>query len=72
MVDERVDVFVHASVEFFEKSYGGQSGIDPAFRATLKRDLFVQGLLLKWQEYVLPTAETFLELLHWQGLPRSK
>ena len=34
----------------FEQSYGTQKGIDPAFRATLKRNLFMQGLSLKWQE----------------------
>lgn len=30
----------------------------------LKRDLSVQGLLLKWQEKVLPSAETFADGLH--------
>ena len=51
--------------DLFEKSYGRQSGVDPVFRATLKRDLFVQGLLLlKWQEKVLPTAGTFADALH--------
>ena len=30
----------------------------------LKRDVFVQGLLLKWQKKVLPTASTFNEALH--------
>jgi len=33
--------------------------MDTASKATLKRDLFVQGLQLKWQEKVLPTAESF-------------
>ena len=30
----------------------------------LKRDFFVQGLQLKWQEKVLPSAETFSAALH--------
>ena len=30
----------------------------------LKRDVFVQGLLLKWQEKVLPSATTFADALH--------
>ena len=30
----------------------------------LKRDLFVQGLNLKWQEKVLPTAKSFSDALH--------
>ena len=61
---ETVDVYVQAFESLFEQSYGTQKGIDPAFRATLKRDLFVQGLSLKWQEKVLPTAETFSDALH--------
>ena len=61
---EPVDEFVQAFENLFEKSYGNESGIDPAFRRTLKRDLFVQGLILKWQEKVLPTAENFTEALY--------
>ncbi len=61
---ERVDTFVQVFEDLFEKSYGRQGGIDPSFKSTLKRDLFVQGLLLKWQEKVLPTAESFSEALH--------
>lgn len=30
----------------------------------LKRDLFVQGLSLKWQEKVLPSAVTFADAFH--------
>ena len=30
----------------------------------LKRDLFIQGLSLKWQEKVLPSAATFADALH--------
>ena len=32
---------------------GSHSGINDGFKATLKRDLFVQGLLRRWQEKVL-------------------
>ena len=61
---EYVDDFVQTFEKLFEKSYGSHSGIDDGFKATLKRDLFVQGLLLRWQEKVLPTAETFSDALH--------
>ncbi len=46
------------------KSYGMREGMDPESREMLKRDLFVQGLLLKWQKKVLPSAETFSDALH--------
>ena len=61
---ETIDAFVQAFESLFEQSYGTQKGIDLAFRATLKRDLFVEGLSLKWQEKVLPTTETFSDALH--------
>ena len=61
---ETVDAFVQEFEDLFEKSYGRESGIDPEFKKTLKRDLFVQGLILKWQEKVLPTAESFTEALY--------
>ena len=38
--------------------------MDETSKAMLKRDVFVQGLLLKWQKKVLPTASTFSEALH--------
>ncbi len=38
--------------------------MDAASRELLKRDLFVQGLLLKWQEKVLPSVSTFEDALH--------
>ena len=37
--------------------------MDTASKATLKHDLFVQGLHLKWQERVLPSAESFEDAL---------
>ena len=61
---ETVDEFVQAFENLFEKRYGRQSGIDPKFKGTLKRDLLVQGLNLKWQEKVLPTAKSFADALH--------
>ena len=36
----------------------------PLLKGVLKRDIFVQGLLLKWQEKVLPSATTFADALH--------
>ena len=33
-----------------DKSYGRRAGMDEESKQLLKRDLFVQGLLLKWQE----------------------
>ena len=38
--------------------------MDSESKQMLKRDLFVQGLRLKWQEKVLPSAETFADALH--------
>ena len=38
--------------------------MDVASRKLLKRDLFVQGLLMKWQEKVLPSANSFVDALH--------
>ncbi len=61
---ETVDEFVQAFENLLEKSYGHKSGIDLAFKKMLKRDLFVQGLILKLQEKVLPTAENFTEALY--------
>ncbi len=48
----------------FEDGYGHRPDVDSAFKSVLKRDLFVQGLLLKWQEKVLPTTTTFADALH--------
>ena len=60
---ETVDTYAQAFEQLFGKSYGRHQGMDVTSRATLKRDLFVQGLLLKWQEKVLPSAETFEDAL---------
>jgi len=38
--------------------------MDLSSKEMLKRDLFVQGLILKWQEKVLPSATTFSDALH--------
>ena len=48
----------------FEESYGHRVDVDATFKCVLKRDIFVQGLLLKWQEQVLPSATTFADALH--------
>ena len=38
--------------------------MDLESKALLKRDSFVQGLLLKWQEKVLSSAKSFTDTLH--------
>ena len=45
---ESVDKYVREFEHLFEKSYGHRAGLDQGFKEVLKRDLFVQGLLLKW------------------------
>ena len=44
--------------------HGLRPGMDQESKELLKRDLFVQGLLLKWQEKVLPSAKTFNDALY--------
>ena len=61
---ESVDDFVREFERLFEESYGHRTDVEVAFKGELKRDLFVQGLLLKWQEKVLPSAVTFADPLH--------
>ena len=61
---ESVDEYAQELEALFEKSYGRRSGMDHASKELLKRDLFVQGLTLKWQEKVLPSAATFADALH--------
>ncbi len=38
--------------------------MDQSSKEMLKRDLFVQGVALKWQEKVLPSASTFGDAMH--------
>ena len=46
----------------FEDSY---RQVDTNFKGILKRDIFVHGLLLKWQEKILLSGETFVaDALH--------
>ena len=61
---ESVDQYAQDFESLFEKSYGRRSGMDLSSKEMLKRDLFVQGLTLKWQEKVLPSAATFSDALH--------
>ncbi len=61
--EECVDVFAHDLEDLFERSYGCRAGMDSDTKELLKRDLFVQGLRLKWQEKVLPSAKTFTDAL---------
>jgi len=62
--DKTVDSYSQDFESLFEKSYGKRLGMDVASRELLKRDLFVQGLLMKWQEKVLPSANSFVDDLH--------
>ena len=61
---ESVDEFAQDLDKFFERSYGRRRGMDEASKALLKRDVFVQGLLLRWQKKVLPSASTYSDALH--------
>lgn len=60
---ESVDNYAHVFEHLFDKSYGLRHGMDTAFKATLKQDLFMQSLQLKWQEKILPSAESFEDVL---------
>ena len=62
--NESVDKFAQNLEKLFERSYGRRMGMDENSKEMLKRDFFVQGLWLKWQEKVLPSAKTFDEALH--------
>ena len=59
-----MDDYAREFERLFEDSYGHRAEVDTNFKGILKRDIFVQGLLLKWQEKVLPSAETFADALH--------
>lgn len=61
---ESVNKYAQELEALFEKSYGRRSGMDHVSKEVLKHDLFVQGLILKWQEKVLPSAATFADTLH--------
>ena len=61
---ESVSIYAQELKALFEKSYGKRQGMDLASKELLKRDLFVQGLSLKWQEKVLPSAATLADALH--------
>jgi len=60
---ESVDSFAQDFQHLFDKSYGVRFEMGESSKATLKCDLIVQGLLLKWQERVLPSAEFFEDAL---------
>ena len=62
--NESVDKFSQDFKRLFEQSYSRGQGMDKSSCAMLKRNLFIQGLLLKWQKKVLPSAETFADALY--------
>ena len=59
-----VDEFAQDLEKLFERSYGRRQGMDESSKELLKRNVFVQGLLLKWQKKVLPSTSTFSDALH--------
>lgn len=61
---ESVDSYTQEFERLFLKSYGSRGGMDTESKEMLKRDLFVQGLLLKWQKKVLPSADSFNDVLY--------
>ena len=61
---ESVDQYAQEFETLFDRSYGRRSGMDQESKDLLKRDLFVLGLKMKWQEKVLPSAKTFADSLH--------
>ena len=63
-VNESVDAYSQDFESLFEKSYGQRTGMDQASKELLKGDLYVLGLLLKWQEKMVPSAKTFEDALH--------
>ena len=62
--NETVDEFAQDLEKLFKRSHGRRRGMDESSKELLKRDIFVQGLLLKWQKKVLPSASTFSDALH--------
>ena len=60
---EMVEKFAQDLVKLFKRSYSHRRGMDESSEELLKRDVFVQGLLLKWQKKVLPSASTFSDAL---------
>ena len=61
---ESVDQYAQEFETLFDRSYGRRSGMDQESKDLLKRDLFVLGLKMKWQEKVLPSAQIFADSLH--------
>lgn len=49
---ESVDEFAQELKKLYERSYGRRQGMDEGSKEMLKRDIFVQGLCLKWQDNV--------------------
>lgn len=47
-VEETVESYAEDFESLFESSYGRRTGMDEESKEVLKRDLFTQGLKLKW------------------------
>ena len=61
--EESVDAYAQGFEQLFAKSYGNRTGMDSTSKCLLKRDLFTQGLLRKWQEKISSSADTFHDVL---------
>ena len=61
---ETVDQYGQEFETLFDRSYGRREGMEQESKDLLKRDLFALGLRMKWQEKVLPSAESFSDSLH--------
>lgn len=62
--NELVNKYAQDFKTLFDKSYSQRDEMNQASKHMLKRDIFVQGLLWKWQEKVLPSANTFDDALY--------
>jgi len=60
---ESVGIYAQCFEQLFEQSYGNRKGMDSESKSLLKRNLFTQGLLRKWQEKISPFASTFHDAL---------
>ena len=69
---ESVDEYAQDLEALFKNSYWHRARMDEASKGMLKCDLFVQGLMLKWQENVLPSATSFQMHCIWLGLLKSR
>ena len=61
---ESVNQYAQDFETLLDRSYGRRSGMDQEPKDLLKRDLFVLGLTMKWQEKELPSTKDFGDCFH--------